>query len=99
MGIRLQQMIPSLLIHLVAVLILSVPAVILGETTLSFLGLGIRPPAVSWGMQLQEAQNLRAVALAPWVLIPGIAVVITSMAFSFLGDWLRRVARSHIRIR
>jgi peptide/nickel transport system permease protein len=70
---------------------------ILSETSLSFLGLGIRPPAISWGVLLQEAQNLRAVATAPWVLSPGLFVVIIVLAFNFLGDGLRDAADPYSR--
>jgi peptide/nickel transport system permease protein len=65
---------------------------ILGETSLSFLGLGMRAPAVSWGVLLQDAQNVRTVALHPWLLIPGLCVIITILAFNFLGDGLRDAA-------
>ena len=65
---------------------------ILGETALSFLGLGLRPPIVSWGVLLQRAQNIRTVALAPWLLLPGLAVIITVLAFNFIGDGLRDAA-------
>ena len=66
---------------------------ILAETALCFLGLGLQPPAVSWGVLLQEAQNIRAVATAPWLLIvPGAAVVVAVLAFNFLGDGLRDAA-------
>jgi peptide/nickel transport system permease protein len=70
---------------------------ILSETSLSFLGLGIRPPAISWGVLLQEAQNLRAVAMAPWLLIPGLFVVVTVLAFNFVGDGLRDAADPYAR--
>jgi peptide/nickel transport system permease protein len=65
---------------------------ILGETSLSFLGLGMRAPAVSWGVLLQDAQNVRTLALHPWLLIPGLCVIITILAFNFLGDGLRDAA-------
>jgi peptide/nickel transport system permease protein len=66
---------------------------ILAETALSFLGIGLQPPVVSWGVLLQEAQNIRAVASAPWLLFaPGIAVVIAVLALNFLGDGLRDAA-------
>jgi peptide/nickel transport system permease protein len=65
---------------------------ILSETTLSFLGLGLRPPIVSWGVLLQEAQNIRSVATAPWLLVPGVGVIITVLAMNFLGDGLRDAA-------
>ena len=78
--------------HIIASLTLSIPAIILSETALSFLGLGLRQPVISWGVLLQEAQNIRTVALAPWLLLPGIAVVIVVLAFNFLGDGLRDAA-------
>jgi peptide/nickel transport system permease protein len=65
---------------------------ILSETALSFLGLGLQPPVVSWGVLLQGAQNFRSVALAPWLLLPGVAVVIVILAFNFMGDGLRDAA-------
>jgi peptide/nickel transport system permease protein len=65
---------------------------ILSETALSFLGLGLRPPVVSWGVLLQDAQNIRAVSTAPWLLIPGLAVVVAVLSLNFLGDGLRDAA-------
>jgi peptide/nickel transport system permease protein len=70
---------------------------ILAETTLSFLGLGMQPPAVSWGVLLQEGQNLRALSSAPWLLFPGLAVVLVVLAFNFLGDGLRDAADPYER--
>ena len=70
---------------------------ILGETALSFLGLGIRPPAVSWGALLKDAQNIRTVAQFPWLLIPDFFVIVTVLAFSFLGDGLRDAADPYSR--
>jgi len=87
-----RHMLPSFLSHIIASLTLAIPAIILSETALSFIGLGLRAPAISWGVLLQEAQNVRSMALAPWVLTPGIAVVITVMAFNFLGDGIRDAA-------
>ena len=72
--------------HLIASATLSIPAMILGETALSFLGLGLRPPVTSWGVLLTEAQNINAVALYPWLMFPVVPVVITVLAFNFLGD-------------
>jgi len=83
---------PSIFSYLIVHLTMSIPWMILGETSLSFLGLGIRPPAVSWGALLQDAQNIRTVALHPWLLIPGLFVIITVLAFNFLGDGLRDAA-------
>ena len=77
---------------LIAQITLSIPGMILGETSMSFLGLGLRSPAVSWGILLSDAQNIRNVALYPWTLIPGIFVVLTVMAFNFVGDGLRDAA-------
>lgn len=87
-----KHMLPSMTSYIIAALTLAVPEMILGETALSFLGLGLRPPVVSWGVLLQDAQNLRTISLAPWLLAPGAAVVITVLAFNFLGDGLRDAA-------
>lgn len=87
-----RHMLPSFLSHIIASLTLSIPGIILAETGLSFIGLGLRAPAISWGVLLQEAQNLRSVALAPWVLLPGLAVVLAVLAFNFLGDGIRDAA-------
>ncbi len=92
MGILVSHLLPSFLSYLIVHLTLSVPAVILGETALSFLGLGIRPPAVSWGALLQDATNVQTVALNPWLLTTALWVVITALAFNFLGDGLRDAA-------
>jgi peptide/nickel transport system permease protein len=88
----LRHMVPSFTSHIIASITLAIPGMILAETALSFLGLGLRPPIVSWGVLLQEAQNVRAVATAPWLLLPGVAVVIAVLALSFLGDGLRDAA-------
>jgi len=87
-----RHLLPSFLSYLIVNLTLAIPSMILGETALSFLGLGIRPPAVSWGALLKDAQNVRTVALYPWLLIPGLFVIITVLAFNFLGDGLRDAA-------
>ena len=92
MRIIIRHMVPSFFSHIIASLTLSIPDIILAETALSFLGLGLRQPVISWGVLLQEAQNIRTVALAPWLLLPGLAVVITVLAFNFLGDGLRDAA-------
>ena len=78
--------------HLIASATLSVPAMILGETALSFLGLGLRPPVTSWGVLLNEAQNINVVALYPWLLSPAVVVIIAVLMFNFLGDGLRDAA-------
>ncbi len=92
MRIIWKHMVPSFTSHIIASLTLAIPGTILAETALSFLGLGLRAPVVSWGVLLQEAQNIRAVATAPWLLIPGLVVVITVLALNFLGDGLRDAA-------
>lgn len=92
MRIILRHMVPSFASHIIAALTLAVPEMILSETSLSFLGLGLRYPAISWGVLLQEAQNIRSVATAPWLLAPGVAVVIAVLALNFLGDGLRDAA-------
>lgn len=90
--IILGHMMPSFLSHIIAVVTLAIPGMILAETALSFLGVGLRPPVVSWGVLLQEAQNIRSVAAAPWLFWPGFAVVTTVLALNFLGDGLRDAA-------
>lgn len=97
MRIILRHMVPSFASYIIATLTLAVPGMILAETGLSFLGLGLRAPAISWGVLLQEAQNLRSVALAPWVLLPGLAVMISILSFNFLGDGLRDAADPYAR--
>jgi peptide/nickel transport system permease protein len=90
--IMLVHLIPSFTSHLIVVITLSVPAMILGETALSFLGLGMQPPAVSWGTLLQDAQNAVSVAQHPWQLIPALPVILVVLMFNFLGDGLRDAA-------
>jgi peptide/nickel transport system permease protein len=85
-------LVPLVLSHIIAAVSLALPAMIVAETSLSFLGLGLRPPAVSWGVLLQGAQNIQAVALTPWLLLPAIPVIVVILAFSFLGDGLRDAA-------
>jgi peptide/nickel transport system permease protein len=87
-----RHLLPSFTSHLIASLTLSVPAMILGETALSFLGLGLRPPVTSWGVLLNEAQNINVVALYPWLMIPVIPVFVIVLAFNFFGDGLRDAA-------
>jgi len=84
-----RHMVPSFMSHIIATTTLAVPAIIIAETSLSFLGLGLRPPAISWGTLLFEAQNLNAVANAPWLMIPGPTVLIAVLAFNFAGDGIR----------
>ena len=97
MGIITKHLIPSFLSYVIVALTLSIPYMILGETALSFIGLGLRPPAVSWGVLLAEAQNIHDLALAPWLLIPGIFVIVTVLAFNLVGDGLRDAADPYAR--
>ena len=95
--IIMQHMVPSFLSHIIASITLAVPGMILSETALSFLGLGLKPPVVSWGVLLQDAQNIRSVATAPWLLIPGLAVVLAVLSLNFFGDGLRDAADPYAR--
>jgi peptide/nickel transport system permease protein len=90
--VMFQHMLPAFYSHIIASITLAIPGMILAETALSFLGLGLRPPVVSWGVLLQEAQNVRSVATAPWLLIPALGVVVAVLALNFLGDGLRDAA-------
>ncbi|SCB58164.1 peptide/nickel transport system permease protein [Rhizobium aethiopicum] len=92
MRIIWRHMVPSFMSHIIASVTLAIPTMILAETALSFLGIGLRPPVVSWGVLLQEAQNILAVSSAPWLFLPGIAVIVTVLALNFLGDGLRDAA-------
>ncbi len=92
MRIIFKHMVPSFLSHIIAAISLALPAMIISETTLSFLGLGLRPPAISWGVLLQDAQNLQTLGLAPWLLIAALPVIVVILAFNFLGDGLRDAA-------
>jgi peptide/nickel transport system permease protein len=85
-------MVPSFMSHIIAATTLALPAMIISETALSFLGLGLRPPAISWGVMLQQAQNVQTVAISPWLMLPAIPVIVAVMAFNFLGDGLRDAA-------
>jgi peptide/nickel transport system permease protein len=87
-----RHLLPSFMSHLIASATLAIPSMILGETALSFLGLGLKEPIVSWGVLLSEAQNINAVALYPWLMLPVVPVVITVLAYNFLGDGLRDAA-------
>ena len=87
-----RHLLPSFASHLIASLTLSVPSMILGETALSFLGLGLRPPVTSWGVLLNEAQNINVVALYPWLMLPVVPVFVVVLAFNFFGDGLRDAA-------
>jgi peptide/nickel transport system permease protein len=85
-------MVPLFLSHIIAATSLALPFMIVSETSLSYLGLGLRPPAISWGVLLQQAQNVQTVAISPWLLLPAIPVIIVILAFNFLGDGLRDAA-------
>ena len=85
-------MLPSSMSYVIVSVTMSIPQMILGETSLSFLGLGLRPPVISWGVLLREAQNLNTIAVHPWLLVPAIFVVASVLAFNFIGDGLRDAA-------
>jgi peptide/nickel transport system permease protein len=85
-------LIPNFLSHIIATLTLAIPGMILSETSLSYLGLGLRPPIVSWGVLLKEAHNGQAVLNQPWLLVPAVAVILTVLAFNFAGEGLRDAA-------
>ena len=87
-----RHLLPNFMSHLIASATLSIPSMILGETALSFLGLGLRPPVTSWGVLLTEAQNINVVALYPWLMLPVVPVIVVVLAFNFLGDGLRDAA-------
>ena len=87
-----RHMLPAMTSHIIATSTLAIPVLIISETSLSFLGLGIRPPAISWGVLLQEAQNIQTVAQAPWLLLPGVFVIGAVLAFNLVGDGLRDAA-------
>ena len=92
MRIIFRHMLPSFTSHIIAAVSLALPAMIISETSLSFLGLGLRPPAISWGILLQDAQSVQTLAIAPWLLIAAVPVVVVILAFNFLGDGLRDAA-------
>ncbi len=90
--ILFRHLLPGFTSHIIVVLTMSVPAMILGETSLSFLGLGLRPPIVSWGVMLQDCLSIQTVANYPWLLMPVVMIVLTVLSFNFLGDGLRDAA-------
>ena len=87
-----RHLLPSFMSYLIVSITLAIPNMIIGETALSFLGIGLRPPVVSWGVLLQDAQNVRTINLHPWLLIPAVFVVVAVLSFNFLGDGLRDAA-------
>ncbi|MGF1474628.1 MAG: ABC transporter permease [Geminicoccaceae bacterium] len=92
-----RHMLPSMTSHIIASVTLAIPLMILAETSLSFLGLGLQQPVISWGVLLREAQNIRSIAQAPWLFIPGAAVCLAVLALNFLGDGLRDAADPYAR--
>jgi peptide/nickel transport system permease protein len=90
--ILFRHLLPGFTSHIIVVLTMSVPAMILGETSLSFLKLGLRPPIVSWGVMLNESDNLETIANYPWLLMPVVFIVLTVLCFNFVGDGLRDAA-------
>jgi peptide/nickel transport system permease protein len=90
--IILSHLVPSFMSHIIAATTLAIPAMVISETSLSFLGLGLRPPAISWGVLLQQAQNVQSLAISPWLLFPAIPVILVIIAFNFMGDGLRDAA-------
>lgn len=97
MSIILKYMLPSFLSHIIASITLAIPGMILAETSLSFLGLGLRRPVISWGVLLFDAQNVRAVVTAPWLLLAALPVIISVLVLNFLGDGLRDAADPYSR--
>jgi peptide/nickel transport system permease protein len=87
-----KHLLPSFHSHVIASLTLAIPGMILGETALSFIGLGLQAPAISWGVLLREAQAIRVLANSPWILIPALFVIVAILAFNFVGDGLRDAA-------
>ena len=87
-----KHLLPSFLSYLIVMLTLSVPGMILAETTLSYLGLGLRPPVISWGVMLQQAQNVQTIATYPWIMAPALFVIVVVLAFNFVGDGMRDAA-------
>jgi peptide/nickel transport system permease protein len=85
-------MLPGFISYLIVALTLSIPGMILAETSLSFLGLGLRPPSISLGVLLQQAQNIQTISLYPWLMLPGVVIFIVVLAFNFMGDGLRDAA-------
>lgn len=91
-----RHMVPSFVSHIIAATTLAIPAIIISETSLSFLGLGLRPPAISWGVLLQDAQSIQALVISPWLLIPSLAVIVAVLAFNFMGDGIRDAADPYL---
>ncbi len=84
-----RHLLPGFTSHIIVALTMTVPAMVLGETTLSFLGLGLRPPIISWGVMLQDCMNMTTVANYPWLMMPVVFIILLVLSFNFLGDGLR----------
>lgn len=97
MRIIRKHLLPSFYSYLIVSLTLAVPNMILAETTLSYLGLGLKPPVISWGVLLQQAQSVKVIASYPWIMLPGLFVIIVVLAFNFLGDGMRDAADPYAR--
>ncbi|MCC6487775.1 MAG: ABC transporter permease [Candidatus Hydrogenedentes bacterium] len=95
--IIMRHLVPGFASHLIVTMTLRVPEMILAETSLSFLRLGLRPPAISWGVLLQDAQNVRAIVMYPWLMLPMAFVIVTVLMFNFFGDGLRDAADPYSR--
>jgi peptide/nickel transport system permease protein len=91
-----QHLLPGFSSYLIVSITLAIPGMILGETALSFIGLGLRPPTVSWGVLLQQAQNVRTITVNPWMLTPALVVILTVLALNFVGDGLRDAADPYV---
>ncbi|MFN2271576.1 MAG: ABC transporter permease, partial [Anaerolineae bacterium] len=87
-----RHLLPAFTSYIIVDLVISFPYMVLSETALSFVGLGLRPPAMSWGVLLQQAQNIRTIQQAPWLFMPGVFVVVAVLAFTVLGDGVRDAA-------
>ena len=96
--IILKYLLPSFLSHIIAGVSLAIPAMILGETALSFLGLGLQAPAISWGVLLKDTMSIRSLAHAPWLLFPGLFIVVTVLSFNFVGDGMRDAADPYANV-
>ena len=90
--IIMRHLVPGFLSHLIVSVTIAIPGMLLAETSLSFLRLGLRPPTISWGVLLQDAQNINAIVLYPWLLYPVAFVIVAVLMYNFLGDGLRDAA-------
>ena len=90
--IILKYLLPSFLSNIIAGVSLAIPAMILGETSLSFLGLGLQAPAISWGVLLNDTRKIPTLAHAPWLLVPALFIILSVLSFNFVGDGLRDAA-------